>query len=222
MPDVSLANLKGKNSCHTGYRKTAGWNMPVGYLVDSKVMNVKNTEPGVNTDAESIAAFFSKVCSPRVTSDGPTTSGTAWEPLCTACGGDCTEDSPYYDYAGTIRGLNDGVCDVAFTKHDTAPQVVSDGSAPEPWATLVQDDLRLLCPLGGCAPVTDFQRCNFAGVPSQAIVGSVALQRTPEGAKVKEALVNAGKNPQFLEAASQLDASAGFILTANTQSLDVR
>jgi melanoma-associated antigen p97 len=220
-PNLSLSSLKGKSSCHTGYRKTAGWNMPVGYLVDAGVMDVENSESGVNTDAESVAGFFSKVCSPRVTADGPKTDGTAWDPLCTACGGDCTEDSPYYDYAGTIRGLNDNVCDVAFTKHSTAAEVARDGSAPEPWATLSKDDLRLLCPLGGCAPVTDFQRCNFAGVPSQAIVGAVALQRTPEGAKVKEALVNAGKNPRFLEAAADIDGSSGFILTANTKSLDV-
>jgi melanoma-associated antigen p97 len=220
--DVTLDSLKGKNACHTGYRKTAGWNMPVGYLVDSKVMSVENSESGVNTDAESVAGFFSKVCAPRVTSDGPKSDGTSWEPLCTACGGDCTESSPYYDYAGTIRGLNDGVCDVAFTKHDIAAQVVRDGSAPESWATLAQDDLRLLCPLGGCAAVTDFQRCNFAAVPSQAFVGSVDLQRTPEGANVKAALVNAGKNSRFLSAAAEIDGVPGYILTANTKSLDVR
>ena len=30
--------MQGKRSCHTGYRKTAGWNLPIGYLVKTKVV----------------------------------------------------------------------------------------------------------------------------------------------------------------------------------------
>lgn len=219
--DVSLESLRGKRACHTGYRKTAGWNMPVGYLVDSGVMSVKNSESGVNADAESVAEFFSEVCAPRVTDDGPRSDGTPYGPLCSACGGDCTEDSPYYDYPGTLRGLNDDVCDVAFTKETTAFEVLADGSEPAPWATLNQGDLRLLCPMGGCAALSDYQNCNFAAVPSQAFVGSVDLQRTSEGANVKEALVDAGRNPEFLRAASNVNIP-GYILTSNTESLEVR
>jgi hypothetical protein len=37
---VTLASLAGKRSCHTGYRKTAGWTMPVGYLTGSGAVSV--------------------------------------------------------------------------------------------------------------------------------------------------------------------------------------
>lgn len=30
--------------------------------------------------------------------------------------GNCTETDPYYDYAGTFRGVVEGACDVGFTK----------------------------------------------------------------------------------------------------------
>lgn len=45
--------------------------------------------------------------------------------------GDCTDEIPYFDYAGTIRGLVEEQCDVAFTKHTTPLEVAKDGTAPE-------------------------------------------------------------------------------------------
>lgn len=44
----------------------------------------------VEDDAESVAAFFSSVCAPRVTSDGPASGGKPWDKLCGHCAGDCT------------------------------------------------------------------------------------------------------------------------------------
>lgn len=218
--DVTLASLQGKRSCHTGYRRSAGWTMPLGFLVQAGVVPPQNSDPGVNADAETVAAFFSSVCAPRVTDDGPRAGGNPYDKLCTACGGDCTEGSPYFDYAGTLRGVMEGACDVAFTKHDVPGTVASDGTEPAPWATTGADGLRLVCPAGGCAPVADFKRCNLAAIPAQAIVGAVTLQRTEVGAAVKAALVAAGADPEFISAGAALGDVPSFLFTPATRRLD--
>ena len=59
---VNLGSLKGKKSCHTGYQKTAGYNTPVGYLINSEKMEVVGC--GTNATAKAVSKFFSKSCIP--------------------------------------------------------------------------------------------------------------------------------------------------------------
>ena len=225
-PGLTMQDLKGKRSCHTGYRRTAGWTMPVGFLTDTavikKIQIQKNSDTSVNADAESVAAFFSQVCAVGSNEDGPLTGGGQWDGLCTACGDDCSDNSPYASYEGTIRGLMEDVCDVAFTKQETAPQVVSDGTSPESWSTLSSDDLRLLCPMGGCKPIDEWQNCNMAAIPSQAFVGPVSIQRTETDAALKKALAEAGSNANFIKAAQDVDGTSDYMLSTKTESLKVR
>lgn len=82
--------------------------------------------------------------------------------------------------------------------------------------------MRLLCPLGGCKPIDEWQNCNMAAIPAQAFVGKVDIQRTADGASIKKALVEAGKDSNFLNVARDIAGTGSYILSANTQSLQVR
>ena len=58
-----LEELKGKKSCHTGARRTAGWNVPIGYLLSKKII------PPIKCDTEfhdfySASEFFLGSCVP--------------------------------------------------------------------------------------------------------------------------------------------------------------
>lgn len=37
---MTINTLKGMKSCHTGINRTVGWNVPVGYLVESGRLSV--------------------------------------------------------------------------------------------------------------------------------------------------------------------------------------
>lgn len=37
---MTINTLKGVKSCHTGINRTVGWNVPVGYLVESGRLSV--------------------------------------------------------------------------------------------------------------------------------------------------------------------------------------
>uniref|UniRef100_A0A8C6XSK8 Lactotransferrin n=1 Tax=Naja naja TaxID=35670 RepID=A0A8C6XSK8_NAJNA len=67
----SLEDLKGKRSCHTGFKRSAGWLIPVGTLVSKNLLNWSGTESG---PVES--AFFSSGCVPGL---------KGFPRLCSAC-----------------------------------------------------------------------------------------------------------------------------------------
>lgn len=76
--------------CELWYGAQAGWFSPLGALLASGAIEEVREDADVQDDAESIAAFFSKVCAPRTTSSGPKVGGTSWDKLCSGCAGDCT------------------------------------------------------------------------------------------------------------------------------------
>ena len=59
----NLTSLQGKKSCHTGARRTAGWNVPVGYLLRKEIMK-KAPCNGGNYDLKAASMFFSNSCVP--------------------------------------------------------------------------------------------------------------------------------------------------------------
>ncbi|KAJ7337166.1 negative regulation of tumor necrosis factor (ligand) super member 11 production [Desmophyllum pertusum] len=55
-----ITSLKGKKSCHTGANKTAGWNIPVGFLLMKKLLKMdKSCNPFT-----SVGNFFASSCIP--------------------------------------------------------------------------------------------------------------------------------------------------------------
>lgn len=214
--NVTLADLRGKRSCHTGYKRSAGWAVPVGYMVGTGIMPVPRHEANVQDDAEAVSKFFSSSCAGRTADNGPIITpdgnGKLWEPLCSACkAGDanrCTTQDPYYDYAGAFRCLVENSGDVAFTKHTTVMDYSQDGSAAQAWSTRPMSDFRLLCRTGGCQPVTKASTCHLSQVPAHAIM---VRSSYPQTRLLKLALEAASKDPVFV--------SLAFNRTANPNNL---
>jgi melanoma-associated antigen p97 len=59
--NITILNMKGKKSCHTGYRRLAGWNIPIGYLLERTMARLGC---GSLSNAQSTSRFFSESCVP--------------------------------------------------------------------------------------------------------------------------------------------------------------
>ncbi|XP_078521872.1 serotransferrin-A-like isoform X2 [Lissotriton helveticus] len=150
--NLSLKQLQGKKSCHTGLGKTAGWNIPIGILLEKKYLSWDGPE---NEPIErAVAKFFAAACVP----------GVEKEPnLCRLCKGKgkakCSRSGsePYYNYNGAFRCLKEGGGDVAFVKHNTVPEEVTK-------------QYELLCLDNTRKAIDEFKDCHLAQVPAHAVV----------------------------------------------------
>ncbi|XP_041120278.1 melanotransferrin-like [Polyodon spathula] len=166
--EINMNNLKGKKSCHTGLSRTVGWNVPVGYLIDSGRMSVMDCNI-----PQAVSEFFSASCVPGAGVSGYPPS------LCQLCIGDenggtrCAKNSQeerYADYSGAFRCLAEGAGDVAFVKHTTVADN-TNGANPAVWAKdLKLNDFQLLCRDGSRAEINSYAGCNLAKVPAHAVV----------------------------------------------------
>ncbi|XP_061923703.1 serotransferrin-like [Entelurus aequoreus] len=155
---VTWDNLRGMRSCHTGFGRTAGWNIPMGEIYKQ-------------TNDCDFTKFFRSGCAPGAPADSPFCSQCAGSGKTVADEFKCkaSAEEKYYGYAGAFRCLVDGSGDVAFIKHTTV-QENSDGNGPA-WArNLSSSDYELICPRKPSVPVTQFKDCYLAATPAHAVV----------------------------------------------------
>ncbi|XP_063056139.1 melanotransferrin [Engraulis encrasicolus] len=184
-PSINVDSLQGRRSCHTGIDRTAGWKMPIGYLVQTSRLSVMGCD--IKTG---VSEFFNGSCVP----------GAGVPSLCSQCVGDAdgnhrcefSNNERYFSYNGAFRCLVEDAGEVAFVKHTTV-QENTDGSG-ESWASgLHSQDYQLLCRDGSRAEVTDYRRCHLVRVPSRGIV----IGNQVDGQQVYSMLVDGLKKTQF-------------------------
>lgn len=123
-----FALLQGKTSCHTGWLKSAGMLLPMGYLIGNNYTNIQGNANDIASLRDTITHFFNENASiPE--------SGT-----------------PYYGYSGAIKCLSDGTGDVAFAKDSTVDSYCNNDNASddEEWCLEMSRYIKL--PKFGNAP----------------------------------------------------------------------
>ena len=113
--------LEGKTSCHTGWLKSAGMLMPMGYLIGHGYANVVGDANDIETLRNTVLNYFNDDASiPE--------SGT-----------------PYYGYGGALKCLSDGTGDVAFAKDSTVASYCDneDSTENEDWCLAIDQYVAL-------------------------------------------------------------------------------
>ncbi|KAL0978161.1 hypothetical protein UPYG_G00166880 [Umbra pygmaea] len=157
---LDVRSLKGQRSCHTGVRWTAGWSLPLGFLLSRNYLTWAKEQPL----AQVVTSFFNASCVPGAVAIAPT--------LCALCQGqksylahrnsycETAHSEPFYNSQGALRCVKTGAGDVAFVDHTALKSITeSDMEAYE-----------LLCPDGSRAPLSDYRSCNLGRGPGQGIV----------------------------------------------------
>lgn len=163
------AVMEGATSCHTGWLKSAGMLIPMGFLIGSGYAEVVGDQGDIESLRSTIVNFFSEEASIP-------DSGT-----------------PYYSYSGAVKCLSEGVGDVAFVKDSTLATFCGNGtdSAAEAWC--LPESRYIMLPSYGVAPshpVMYNPAKSDAATMTQVQDALVAMQSTEEGQDILEAVLN--------------------------------
>ncbi|XP_074616634.1 melanotransferrin-like [Acropora palmata] len=166
--ELKLNSLRGKKSCHTAARRTAGWRVPIGYMLRKEIMPAVDCGND-NNDFLSVAAFFNESCVPGV-------QKYIKEPkfisqLCALCQGinstQCstsTSTNMYASYHGSFKCMAKNGGDVAFVKHTTVEEVVAQGHYGN------VSDYQYLCKDNSRKDIGQHEKCHLGFNPAHAVV----------------------------------------------------
>ena len=120
-----FALMEGKTSCHTGWLKSAGMLIPMGYLIGNGYAEVVGDENEIESLRDTVYGFFSD--------DSSIPEG----------------GTPYSSYKGALRCLSDGTGDVALAK-DSVVNSYCTGEDRYDWCLDIEEYVML--PAFGQAP----------------------------------------------------------------------
>uniref|UniRef100_A0A3Q3FCU5 Serotransferrin n=1 Tax=Kryptolebias marmoratus TaxID=37003 RepID=A0A3Q3FCU5_KRYMA len=158
---LDVRSLRGHRSCHSGFRWTAGWSLPLGFMLSRNYLSWSKERPLSRAD---VGDFFASSCVPGAAAMAPA--------LCSLCRGqksfirqknnycETSHSETFYSNQGALRCLRSGTGDVAFVDH----------LAIEAIEASERDQFRLLCPDGTQAPLSHFRSCNLGRGPGGGMV----------------------------------------------------
>ncbi|KAF7664353.1 hypothetical protein LDENG_00180080 [Lucifuga dentata] len=157
---LDIRSLQGHRSCHSGVRWTAGWSLPLGFLLSRNYLSWSKEQPLT----QDVSSFFSASCIPGAAAMAPA--------LCTLCQGqksyirqknyhcETSHSEPFYNSQGALRCLRSGAGDVAFMDHLAIASIEESE----------REELRLLCTDGTHAPLSQYRNCNLGRGPGGGTV----------------------------------------------------
>jgi ABC-type phosphate/phosphonate transport system substrate-binding protein len=160
---TDLSQLEGRNSCHTGWLKSAGMLMPMGYMIGEGLVEVQGDTDEIESLRTTIEAHFDEATIP-------------------------TKGSLYYGYDGGFRCMTEGVGDVAFVKTTS----YADHCQGNDWC-LARDEYRMLESTFGQVPshpvMVDPDRIDDAKLDA-LIAALLALNDEEGGPEILEHVLN--------------------------------
>ncbi|XP_061639439.1 saxiphilin-like isoform X1 [Phyllopteryx taeniolatus] len=164
---LGIRSLRGLRSCHSGLRWTAGWSLPLGFLLSRNYLSWSKERPL----AKDVSSFFNASCVPGSAAVAPH--------LCALCRGqksyvrqknyhcETSHSEPFYNSHGALRCLKSGAGDVAFVDHLALESIENSE----------KDKLRLLCTDGTQAPLSRYDTCNLGSGPGAAVVTRLSFRK---------------------------------------------
>ncbi|XP_043571219.1 melanotransferrin-like [Chiloscyllium plagiosum] len=141
---LDIQKLKGKRSCHNGARRTAGWNIPLGFLLSRNYLHWHKNQTVIegNPLLQSLSiSLMSQSC------------------FCSAA----ESESHRLRDSSMKASIFASRLEMISTRHATVGlSEWADGWSP--------DHFELLCPGGERAPVTEWERCNLGSIPPNIVM----------------------------------------------------